>query len=306
MGEKKVSKSRFIEYILVLFLIRFVSILPYRWASDVGGLIGRLIYILDKKHREITIKNLSMAFPGITRTRAAYIARKAYENIGRSVTELIYVGRKNKKEDILKILYKWTTVEGSEIIEKAFKKGKGVLLITGHFGNWELLGISVSASGYPLSVVARPLDNPWLNKILGSFRSITGSEIITKKGALREILRRLRKGKAVGILIDQNTSRDEGVFVDFMGIKASTVKGPALIALKSDVTVVPVFIVREGKYRHRITYYPEIPLYRSGNIEEDVKVTTQRFTKAVEDVVSKYPEQWLWMHRRWKTRPIQQ
>jgi len=292
-----------IEYLIVLFLIKFISLFPYKIASDIGGSIGRLGYYIDGKHRNITLNNLTMAFPEKGKREIIFIARKAFENLGRSVAEVIYITNR-KTDDLKKVLYEWITVEGRDNLDHAIKKGKGILLLTAHFGNWELLGLTAATHGYKLNVIARPLDNPKLDTFINSLRSITGTNVYPKKGVLKDILKSLKQGEGVGILIDQNTSRSEGVFVDFFGQPASTNRGPAVIAMKSETPVVPFFIIRENKYRHRIVYCEEIPLHRSGDKEKDAVLNTKMFTKKVESFIRNYPEQWFWMHQRWKTRPL--
>lgn len=293
----------YIEYLAVRCLVKFFSILPYNIASDAGGLIGRTGYLIDSRHRRIALKNLRTAFPEKNKDEISLIAKKAFENLGRSAAETMHIAS-NDTEYLHRILNALITMEGRGHLDKAAKQGKGNLILTAHFGNWELLGIALAASGYPLNVVARPMDNPLIEEILLSLRSKTGARVIPKKGGVREILRRLKKGEGVGMLIDQNTSRHEGMFVDFFGHPASTNRGPALIAMKSGAPVIPIFIIREGKSRHRIVFMEEVVLYRSRNIEKDILANTEKFTKIIESNIRKYPEQWFWMHQRWKTRPV--
>ncbi len=305
LGKIKKKKGRFlrnIEYIIVLCLVKLVSVLTYKLASDIGGFLGRIAYLVDRRHRRIALQNLNKAFPDMDEEKIALIAKRSFENVGRSATEVIYIAGRRPRT-LYQAIHDWVTVEGQGNLDEAVKKGKGILFLSAHFGNWELLGIAMSASGSPLNVIARPLDNPKIDRLLTSFRSMTGSRVIPKKGALRGILRRLKNGERIGILIDQNTSRDEGVFVDFFGCPAATNRGPALIAMKSGASVTPFFITREGKYRHKIIYCPEITLHKSGDTEKDVHLNTERFTKVMESYIREYPEQWFWMHQRWKTRP---
>lgn len=306
MGKKKKGEKgpwfRFIEYLIVLCLVKLVSIFPYKLSSDIGGLLGRIVYLLDARHRRIAIRNLQIAFPGADEKGITFIAKSSFENLGRSAAEVIHIATR-KPGSLQKALQDWIKVEGRNNLDWAAKRGRGILFLTAHFGNWELLGIAVAASGYPLNVIARPLDNPGIDRLLTSLRSVTGARVIPKKGVLRDMLKRLRNGEGVGVLIDQNTSRNEGVFVDFFGYPAATNRGPALIAMKSGTPVIPLFIIREGKYRHRIIYGEEIPLHRGEDMERDVVLNTERFTKVVESYIREFPGQWFWMHQRWKTRP---
>jgi len=304
-NKKKRLWSGYLEYLAVLCLVRFVSLLSYRLASDMGGRLGRIAYFGDARHRHVTLKNLQRAFPDKDIRSITLIAKKAFENLGRSAGEFIYIATRRPK-GLLPTLYEWVTIEGRTNLDKAAERGKGVIYLTAHFGNWELLGLSLGANGYPLNIIVRPLDNQRIDNLLTSFRGLTGGRVIPKKGALKKVLKRLRNGEGLGILIDQNTSRDEGVFVDFFGTPAATNKGLALMSMKTDTPVLPIFLIREGKYRHRLVYGQEIPIHKSGDAERDVVLNTGNFTRVVESYIRRYPEQWFWMHQRWKTRPVEE
>ena len=194
-------------------------------------------------------------------------------------------------------------VEGLDHLKAAVAQGRGVLLLTAHFGNWELLAAANAQTGYPLSVVARPLDSPVLDRLVARFRESGGVLVIPKRRALRRVLEALRRGSMVGILLDQNTSRREGVFVPFFGDLASTSKSLAVLAFSSGAPVVPVFIHREPGGRHRVVVEPAIPPPSTGDREQDILAFTAAFANIVEARIRQGPEQWLWIHRRWKTRP---
>lgn len=303
MAKKK--KNQFainIEYIIVLVLMKVLSILPYRLVSDIGGGIGLLGYYSDSRHRNITLKNLERAFPDLEYKLVINLAKKAYKNLGRSAAEAIYVATKNPAY-VHKFLNKWITIEGKDNLSTEIKKGNGVIYLTGHFGNWELTGITLGTNACPYNVIVRPLDNPKINNILLTLRGITGGTIMPKKNVLRDVLRCLKKGEALAILIDQNTSRELGVFVNFFGTPAATNKGPAIIAMKSGASVIPTFLIREGKYRHRLIYGEAVKLCKSGDKEKDIYANTALFTNILESYILKYPDHWFWMHQRWKTRP---
>ena len=290
---------RSIEYYIFILSLKVLSFLPLRFTAKAGEVIGGLLYVIDRRHRAIALKNLNMALGGERDLdRLKQIARRSLENLGRSAGEFISI-RRYTKENIREFI----TFEGLENFESAHKEGRGVIMLTGHFGNWELLGIAISLLGYPFHVVVRPLDNRPLDKRVNELRSFGGNKVIYKKNALSESLRLLKKRQLVGFLIDQNTSREEGVFVDFFGKKAATNRGLALIALKSRAPVVPVFIIREGQVNHRVVFEKGVEVTRSGDISEDITKNTQRFTKIIESYIIKHPDQWLWVHDRWKTRP---
>lgn len=302
MGETSFRRLRKIywiaEYIFYISLAWFFNLIPFSFSSRIGEGVGRLLFLLDKRHREITFSNLRRAFGKEKSEREIYrIGKACYGNLGRSFVEFARLLRDNDYID------RYVTSKGLENYIKAKEKGKGVLYLTAHSGNWELMAIAQALRGYPLSLVARPIDNPYLNKRVEEIRTRNGNRIIEKRRAMREILRSLDEKRDVGILLDQNVSRKEGVFVDFFGEDACTNKGMALIALKTGTPVLPAFIHYEGDSKHVMEIGKEIELVRSGDKERDIVTNTAIFTKIIEDHIRKYPAEWLWLHRRWKTRP---
>ena len=191
-----------------------------------------------------------------------------------------------------------------ENYERAYARGKGVLFLTAHFGGWELSAFAHSLHGHRVNVVMRPMDNPYLDRLLQSYRTMHGNKVVPKDDFVRGLLAAMKAGETVGILMDTNMTPPQGIFVDFFGIPACTASGLARIALRTDAAVVPGFTIWDeslGKYRLR--FDPALELVRTGDLEADIVTNTQKFTKVIEDYVRKYPEQWLWVHRRWKTRP---
>lgn len=290
---------RLIEYYVCCLLLNILSLLPLTFTARVGEVIGRLIYLIDRRHRTIAINNLKLTLgKDKDMDELSLIAKRSLENLGRSAGEFISIKRYTKEN-----IKEFVAVEGWENFKSAYEEGKGVIFLTGHFGNWELLALAMSFLGYPTYVVVRPLDNRLLDKRVNEMRGIGGNRVIYKKNALGESLRLLKKGEMVGFLLDQNTSRREGVFVDFFGKEACTNKGMALIALKSRAPVIPAFIVREGPVSHRVIFEKKVEITKSGDITEDIIRNTQRFTKIIESYIIRYPDHWLWVHDRWKTRP---
>jgi KDO2-lipid IV(A) lauroyltransferase len=201
---------------------------------------------------------------------------------------------------------RYITFEGLENFQKAYEKEKGILILTAHFGNWEwMAALFPLQSHHPVHVVVRPLDSRFLDSMVEQLRMRTGNQAIPKQKAMGQILRLLKAGEIVGILLDQNMAWQEGVFVDFFGEKACTNTGMALLALKTGTPVLPAFNIRQKDGRYRVVIEPEIPLVRTGDKERDVTENTQRFTQIIERYVRNYPDQWLWLHQRWKTRPWQ-
>ena len=194
--------------------------------------------------------------------------------------------------------------DGFENYERAFARGKGVLFLTGHFGGWELSAFVHSLHGHWMHVVVRNLDNVYLDRLSQRYRSMHGNATVSKDNFVRGLLAAMKAGEVVGILMDTNMTPPQGVFVDFFGIPACTASGLARIALRTDAAVVPTFTIWDPTLRkYRLRFDPPLKLVRTGNDEEDIVSNTQLFTKIIEDYVRRHPEQWLWVHRRWKTRP---
>lgn len=258
------------------------------WA---GEMLGLLVFRLWKKRRLIAVKNIEGAAQRgaiVLERPASSVIRENFKNMGRSLSEVIklYWGLGGK-------ILSGVKIEGVENFQRAKEKGRGVLLITGHCGNWELLSLAFSLYVEPVGGVARPLDNRLLNGILERTRRRYGNRVIYKKGALKNILSTLRAGGAVGVLMDQSVVPDEGVLVDFLGAPAWTARMPAALAKKTGAAVVPAFIRRKGK-GHLMTIHPEVEL--SGDDAAD----TARLSGFIEDYIRENPSEWLWIHRRWK------
>lgn len=277
--------------ILIVFLP--FSLIP----AAAGDILGVMLYRLWPSRRRIAIDNLmrSALFKELSSERSPEeIIRESFKNLGRSFVEVvkIYYGRGRRVVDK-------TVIKGMENLEKAIAKGKGVMFITGHCGNWELLAIASSFRGVPLSVVARPLNNPYLNRILEMARARFGNRIVYKKGALKDMVSVLKSNGCVGILMDQAVLPGEGYIIDFLGRAAWTTKVPALIARKTGASVVPAFIRRVGR-GHEITIYPEVDLSSDSDREDAVRADTRKFSRFIETYIRENPSQWLWLHRRWK------
>ncbi|MBI3620915.1 MAG: lysophospholipid acyltransferase family protein [Nitrospirae bacterium] len=283
---------------LLLYLI--LNGMPHRVALNIGEWGGWLLYGLDRRHRRLVQEQLRMAFPDWPASQVTRTARQCYLNFGRSAAEFARLGRADRDT-----ILGWVTMEGREHLDRALAGGRGVLFVTAHLGNWELLAVVCNLLGYRLFPVARPLDNPWLNRLIDRIRSRHGSRIISKKAdsAPRDLMRALRAGDCVGILLDQNMAPYDGVFVNFFGRPACTTKGLALIARRTGAPVLPAFIAREADGRHRVIVLPPVQLSRTNDVQRDIVTNTSRCTAVIEQMVRRYPDQWLWMHRRWKTQP---
>ncbi len=292
------SPVAILERALVASLAKVFAWLPESAAYALGEGAGRLAFRLDRRHRTITLENLTQAFPeGYTPAEIERLARAVFENLGRTAVDVAGSDRLVRERNADAVRF-----DGLGRMLEARRRGKGVLFITAHFGPWELLPLIHAIHFGPIHVVARPLDNPWLDNLLTSLRERGGNRVIRKRDAVQAILQVLRRGETVGILIDQHITEREGVVVPFFGRPASTAFAPALIAMRSGAAVLPVAIVREGHGRYRVVFSGEVSLRRSGNIKADLVENTARFTAAIEAFIREHPDHWFWVHRRWKTR----
>jgi KDO2-lipid IV(A) lauroyltransferase len=288
-----------LEYALAWCAVKAIGALPRPLARLVGTSLGQLIYLLHSKLRRVGMRNLALAFPEKTTSERRKIVRKVFISLGRQFAEVCLFPKYTGENVSRTVAY-----DGYENFDRASQRGKGVLFLTGHIGGWELSAFSHSLYGHPLHFVMRPLDNPYLDSLVRRYRTMHGNTPILKHDPARELLRAMRAGATVGILMDTNMTPPEGVFVDFFGIPACTASGLARIALRTDAAVVPGFTVWDPVLRkYRLRFEPPVPLIRTGNNEADIIANTAKFTKVIEDVVRRYPDQWLWVHRRWKTRP---
>ncbi len=275
-----------------------IASLPSRLMVVVGRYLGRLVYLIDGRHRKVALDNLRMAFgQEKTEDEIRTIARGVFENIAITSLEFMKIPWLGEGD-----MDRYIECSGLENLKNAFSKGRGVILYTAHLGNWELLAAWYGIKGYRGDIVVRPLDSPLVEGFVRWIRTRCGNAVVYKKRSMRRLIRTLSDNGLVGILLDQNVTLSEGVFVDFFGIPACTNRGLALLAMKTGSPVIPTFIVRTEK-GHRIVIEKEIETLRTGDKMADVVTNTQRFTRVIEDMIRRYPDQWFWVHRRWKTRP---
>ena len=263
-----------------------------------GRRLGDLGYLLTPGRRKTALTNIARAFPDLAPAARRRICRRSYQHLGLMVTELSALLARPLEDTLRKI-----RIDGLEHLRTTVDQHGGALLLTAHLGNWELLPVACQLTGYRLSVVLRPLDAPWLDRLATRMRERSVVDLIDKRAALRPVLRALASGAMVGILLDQNAARREGVFVPFFGRPASTSKSMAVLALRTGAPIVPAFIRREDSGRHRVVVGPPLPRPASGDVEAAVVALTARCTEAIEAAIRATPEQWLWIHDRWRTRP---
>ena len=287
-----------IEYALAWVFLKSIGALPRPLARAAGISLAWIIYLVHRKLRRVGRRNLELVFPEKSRRERAKILRGVFTSLGRQLAE-VCLYRRYTRENVSKIV----VYEGFENYERALARGKGVLFLTAHLGAWELSAFAHSLYGYPLGVLMRPLDNPYLDRLAREYRTLHGNKTVDKDFA-RGLIAAMRKGETVGVLMDTNMIASQGVFVDFFGIQACTASGIARVALRTDAAVVPGFTIWDPMLKkYRLRFDPAAKLIRTGDTEADVLANTALFTKIIEDYVRRYPDQWLWVHRRWKTRP---
>ena len=272
--------------------------LPKRAGGAAGAGVGGLCWRLLRRRRRVALDNLAHALGGLPETERRRIARAAFRQFGRLLVEGLTLSRFSAADTGGLIQY-----VGLEHIRAAYAGGRGVILFSAHFGNWELVALMQGWMGLPLTLVTRPLDNPLLERRLAALRSMSGNEIVHKKNALRPMLGALKAGRGVAIVIDQNVRDGTAIFVDFFGRPAATTPSLALLALRTGAAVIPVFAFPSAGGGYDVEYLPEIVPRRSDDRDADLADLTQRCTSLIEQQVRRHPEAWLWMHERWKTRP---
>jgi Kdo2-lipid IVA lauroyltransferase/acyltransferase len=288
-----------LEYAPVWLLLKVLGALPLGGARAVGIAIGRATYHLHRKLRRVGQRNLALALPQLTPEEHREILKGEFVTLGRQLGDFCHLPYLTRENVSSMVQY-----SGLEHYVAAQRRGKGVLFVTAHLGGWEIGSYAHSLYGYPIRIVVRPLDNPLLDRFVDSYRTRAGNQTFGKQDFARGLLAAMRAGETVGILMDTNMTPPQGVFVDFFSTVACTASGLARVALRTEAAVVPGFTVwHDDEQLYRIHFEPALELTRTGNDEQDVITNTGLFTKAIEAYVRRYPEQWLWVHRRWKTRP---
>jgi len=270
--------------------------LPLKAALGLGAGLGSLVYGLGIR-RGVALGNLARVYPGQPPKWRAATAKALYRNLGRNLAELLRFPAMSRTEVLNAVEFR-----GREHFDRALEGGKGALLITAHFGNWELYGAAIACAGYPLSMVVYPQHNRRVDARLNKFRRSKGSEIIYKRDAAREIFRALRQNRFVAVLIDQDAGAD-GIFCDFLGHPASTARGPALLAFKTGAPLIAGAIVRQAGGKHVGHIHGAIYPNSDSSAEAEVQRLTAELNSIISGYVLQNPDHWYWVHRRWKTRP---
>lgn len=288
-------------YFILYSLVYLLSWIPRPLGLRLGDSLGGVLYKVLTRRREIALNNLAVAFGDqkSPEERKA-IARKSFQNMGRHFFEACYLIRYNKKK-----LASYVRFEGGDYFEQAKAQGKGLVCLTGHFGCWELMAVSIAYFFSPGYLVTKPLDFKPAEKLAQTIRGVSGNKYITKEKSMRRIIQVLGQGAPLAILLDQNIDWKDGVFVPFFNKRACTNKGLALLVRKTQVPVVPVFIIDQGQGQYRVEFKPPVPWLSFGDRTKEIEENTAQYNQAIEAMARRYPEQYFWVHQRWKTRPYQ-
>lgn len=287
------------EFAPVWLIVQILGWAPLPAARAFAAAIFDAARLLTPRWRRTAQMNLALAFPDWSVERRASAVRQCYRNLGANLLALARLPRLTPGN-----ISEWIRYDGFEHYEQSIAQGRGVIFLTAHLGVWELSAAAHALYGHPMSLMVRPLDNPFLDRLIDARRRLFGNRTIRKKDSAKEVLSVLRDNGAVGILADQNAAGADGVFVDVFGRKASATKGVAQIAARTGAAVVPGFAVwDDAGCGYVLKFYPALALVDSADREADLLENTQRCQAAIERAIRDYPGQWLWIHRRWKRQP---
>lgn len=283
-----------LEYWLVRLTMGGARLLPWRVVRATGTGLGMIFYAFDRRHRRIAVQNVAAAFPRRSVAGQRAIVRGVFGHFGRLMFELLKFSGLRREQMLTLVEF-----EGEERVREALALGRGALYFTGHFGYWEIHAMAHGAALAPIGVLARALDNARLHALLEHMRACTGNHVIYRRGALRRVLRALQSNQGVALLIDQHIQAPDAVMVSFFDRPAATTLALAVLALRTGAPVIPAFALPIGEGRYRLIYeHPVDPPH--DDTPEAVRAFTQRCTDVLEMYVRRYPELWLWMHRRWR------
>lgn len=299
MPKKRSKLQSKIELFAVRAILGSVGLFSLQTSMKFGKKVGTFLGSRFPRLQKTARRNLEIAMPDLSEAEKERIARGTFESLGRHLGFVSHF-KKFRHEDIRDLV----ELVGRENFDKAHETGKGILFFTGHFGSWEVFNLLPPAFGYEMNILVRRIDNRLVEDYVDKMRTRFGSVTLDKTKSARTMFRLLENGKMLGILADLNAQEREGVFVDFFGVPASTTMSIAKLALKTEAIVLPAFAVWEEEKQKYVVYLePPVEYQKTENHEEDIKKLTQDITKIVEKYVRKYPEQWLWIHKRWNTRP---
>lgn len=300
---KKGSIQVWVEYSIVRIILGALGIMPRRMAVSTGIGISSLGFHLLGNLRRTGMRNLEIAFPERSEGERAKLLRGTFENLGRVLGEASQFG-KATPEKIAKIVDFELDEETEALWERIRIEKRGLVITTGHLGNWEMLVFAFAALHEPISYLARPIDNPLIEELTVKVRTRFGNRPINKANSAMLAIRLLREGEILGVLADVNAHPKEGVFVPFFGIPACTTAGPATFAIRTNALLFPIFCVFDkATNRYKIVHGNVIEPASTGDRQADIVSTTAQYTAEIESIIRRYPDQWMWIHKRWKTRP---
>jgi len=287
-----------LEYYAALLVLKLLGAVPHKMARAFCAALAWLSYWMWPRLRKVGLFNLHLAFPDWSERERRRVLSGLFQNFGRTLADFAHFPKLNRQNIERLIIY-----DGFENYASAQSKGQGVLFLTAHFGNWELGSFAHGVYGYPCQFVVRELDNPLIDQLVNRYRCLSGGKAIAKRDFARQVLRAFNQGEAVGILMDQNMLPGEGEFVDFFGRLACTTTGPARVAKKTGVPIVLGLVIWDAKLKKYRLRFDSVEWLKRDNAEEEIVANTAHFTRLIEEYVRRYPDQWLWVHRRWKSRP---
>lgn len=291
----EVKPIQFLLYLALRAVAMVVGMFPYRAAPSIARPLGRIIWLIDRKHVRIATKNLEKSRGVCPSDRIPAFIQRVYEHVALGVVEMLMLPRLVKGTTFMRHV----RLVSYDIFDRCIKEGKGLIVVIGHLGNWEICGLATTLAGYPLQSLARPINNPWIDRYLKNFRTQTGQKMIPRDRALGDMIRVLQRKGMLVVQVDQD-ARQVGVYVNFFGRPASTHRAPATLSLKYNSPIVLVNTYREGKLNYAVCTEPFYPAaYR--DLPDPVKALTQAVSDRFEECVRLHPEQWFWMHDRWKT-----
>jgi len=286
--------------VFVRFLLLCCRVLPRKWVLSFFSSLGKLAHRLFRKEVDLIYKHLEYVHPQkYSKDEKNEFSKKVFTNIAKNAADIFISSKYKTPEELDKIIES----RGFENFQKAYDKGKGVLILTCHMGSFEFTASNTALKGYKVNIIAKKLRNNSLNQILEKFRTSSGAKMIYSGESAIQIIKAIKRQESIFMLIDQDIKRSKGVFVKFMGKRAYTPLGATMVALRTGVPVVPMAIRRTEDDKHILTTLPELELIRTGDKEKDIEENTQLFNNTLEKLIDMDPTQWVWMHRRWKTKP---
>ena len=296
---KQGKAQTFVEYLAAQTVFTFLRLIPIGAAMSCGRLLGGIAYATARDLRRTGKRNLLLAFPEKTDVERTELLRLCFANLGRTLGLFSHFSRV-RPDEMLSLV----DCRGLSNLDEAKKKGRGVILFTGHLGAWELTSFALSLLGRPLTFLVRRMDNPRVERLIERSRTRFGNQTLDKLSAARSMVRILHSGQVLGLLLDLNTLDEEAIFVDFFGVPASTNFMIAKLALRNQIPIIPVFAPWISETRRFILEIgPAVPFEKTGNEDLDVRTLTETLSGIIESTIRRYPDQWLWIHKRWKTRP---